>query len=79
MNPIAQMFRSKKAVASLTGAVGAIVTQLVGLFGLGLEQDQVNSITEIIVYLTLAYVGSQGLADFGKHRPTNTDFDGSGQ
>ena len=74
-NPIVEFLKSKKAIAAITG----VLTSITLSFGFGLEADQAESLSEMILGLTAAYLVSQGMADFGKERPTNTDFNGSGQ
>ena len=75
MKPVVEMLRSKKAIMAITGLVTAVGVRL----GLDLPPGEAESLSEIILYFVGTYVIGQGMADFGKHRPTNTDFDGSGQ
>lgn len=57
-----EVISSKKAMATIAAAVLVIAVKL----GLPIEESQADQIATWIVYAVMAYLGGQGLADFGK-------------
>ena len=75
MNPIMGILQSKKAIVAVAGIVAVVATRV----GLPLEAAEAESLAELITGIVGAYLVAQGAADLGKHKPTNTDINGSGQ
>ena len=74
-NPVVGLLRSKKAIVALAGIVAVVATRI----GLPLDPAEAEAVSELITGIVAAYLVAQGAADVGKHRPPNTDLDGSGQ